>query len=58
MSDKTLNLDTLLAEIAHLKEAEALLEQIWMELGPYFDGEIDNKTRSRLQAFFNFDDSE
>lgn len=39
------------------KEREGLLEDIWCELGPYTP-HLSNSLRYRLQAYFNFDDSE
>jgi len=38
-------------------EKEKLLEEIWLELGPYTP-HLSNELRHRLQDYFNFDDSE
>jgi len=38
-------------------EEEKLLRDIWLELGPYTNA-LSNDLRYRLQAYFNFDDSE
>lgn len=52
-----MELDKLLEEIQHLKDAKELLERVWAELGPYTD-HLTDRTRIELQKFFNFDDSE
>ena len=49
--------DSIVAEIEHLKDAEELLIQVWTETGPYgtkFSPELAEKIRK----FFKFDDSE
>ena len=51
------DLETLLKEINELKSAQNLLEEIWLEVGPY-GREISDALRYKLQDFFNFDDSE
>lgn len=38
--------------------AEKLLEQLWLDLGPYGGGKIKIETVIKLQKHFNFDDSE
>lgn len=48
------------AEIDRLEgfmAAEKLLQEIWLELGPYTP-HLSNKLRHKLQDHFNFDDSE
>ena len=48
------------AEIERLEkqvEAEELLQEIWLELGPYTP-HISNELRYKLQDHFCFDDSE
>lgn len=48
------------SEIDHLTkqmESEKLLQEVWLELGPYTP-HISKELRYRLQDHFNFDDSE
>jgi hypothetical protein len=54
----TPNLSKVLSEIEKLQEALNLLETIYLEVGPYRDGEIQEKTWYKVQDFFGFDDSE
>lgn len=44
--------------IIRWNEAEDLLNQIWIDLGPYGEGKLQHRTLTRLQNFQNFDDSE
>jgi uncharacterized phage-associated protein len=55
---KLVNLEALLAEIAHLTKAKELLEKVYSEYGAYGDGQISDQTRYEMQKFFKFDDSE
>ena len=48
----------LLAEMKHLMEAADLLEKVYLERGPYADGEITKETWNKVRDFFEFDDSE
>ncbi len=43
--------------INHMKDTENLLEEIWLELGPYSNA-ISTDLRYRLQDYFGFDDNE
>lgn len=55
-------LEKLLEEIKVLKEARALLEEVYLELGPYAantkDLTIKRETWNKVRDFFKFDDSE
>jgi hypothetical protein len=44
-------------ELEASKEAIELLQEIWLELGPYTP-HLSNDLRYKLQDFFKFDDSE
>lgn len=45
-------------ELGLLFEAKSLLEQVYMEHGPYGDGKISDKLRYKINDFFGFNDSE
>jgi hypothetical protein len=51
-------IEELLKEIRMLQQACDLLSKIYIELGPYRDGKIDDKTWDAVRDFFKFDDSE
>jgi len=58
-------IDKLIKEIEELQEAKNLLESLYVNIGPYnFRQIIENnfpepmETISRLERFFDFDDSE
>lgn len=53
-----MKIDEFLAEISKLQDAAKLLEDIYSQVGPYNNGTIDDKTISKMQKYFNFDDSE
>jgi hypothetical protein len=44
-------------ELEASKEAIELLQEVWLELGPYTP-HLSNKLCHKLRDFFNFDDSE
>lgn len=46
-----------LALLEKQQEAENLLQEIWLELGPYTP-HLPNELRYKLQDYFKFDDSE
>lgn len=50
-------LEKFITEIKHLREAKELLEEIWVEVGPY-SNKLNNETMIKLQKYFDFDDSE
>lgn len=52
-----MKLDDLIELLEESKEAQLLLEDIWLELGPYTN-HISQGIVRRLQHHFNFDDSE
>ena len=51
-------IDELIEEMQKLKEAKELLYQVYLEHGPYGDGEIPQELRWKINNFFGFDDSE
>lgn len=60
-------IDKLIEEIEELQEAKDLLESLYINIGPYnfrqlirehFPDYDSTKTISRLERFFDFDDSE
>ena len=51
-------LEKLLKEIEDLKKAKELLNKVWIEMGPYRDGDIDDETWSKISEYMFFDDSE
>ena len=56
--DTTSTLDALLAELAHLKEADKVLTSVWCDLGAYNDRNLSNETLEKMRNYFDFDDSE
>lgn len=40
------------------EQAEALLRKIYLEIGPYRDGKLEDRTWSEVRDFYGFDDSE
>lgn len=56
-----INFETLektLEEINKLQEAYMLLEQVYLEHGPYGVDPISDELRYKINDFFGFDDSE
>lgn len=51
------NLRNLLDDIKELTKAKELLNEIWLECGPY-NNEFSDKIRYKLQDYFNFNDDE
>jgi hypothetical protein len=51
-------IDELLEELGRLKKAQAILEQVHLEYGPYGNGQISWKTIQLMNDYFHFDDSE
>jgi len=58
MKKENVTLETFLEEIMDLKEAKELLEQLFIELGPYQNGKISQNTWLEICNYFEFDDSE
>lgn len=58
--DETPSIDKLFAEIERLRQARALLEEVWKALGPYFgpDNKLPSELENKMQRFFQFDDGE
>jgi hypothetical protein len=57
MNERIQELQKEIYQIEKQLEKEKLLEEIWLELGPYTP-HLSNELRHRLQDYFNFDDSE
>lgn len=57
MNERIRELQSEIARLESQMETEELLEDIWLELGPYTP-HISEKLRYKLQDHFNFDDSE
>ncbi len=53
----TPNIGKLLEELYKLQEAHKLLEEVWLELGPYTE-KLSDELSNKLNRFFKFDDSE
>lgn len=56
-----IKLQEFLNEIYKLQNAHTLLEQIWLELDPYYKDahrKISEETWSKVREYFKFDDSE
>ena len=51
-------IEKLMEEIGKLQQGCALLEDIWFECGAYGEHRIPFELMSRMQTFFDFDDSE
>ena len=49
--------EKLASEINKANEADAILEKIWLEIGPY-SNKISSEAMNRLRSYFEFDDSE
>lgn len=47
----------LLDELERAEKSKKLLEEIWLELGPYTD-KLPPELLSRMQDYFGFNDSE
>lgn len=59
-AERHVRLDRLRDQIDNLErqiKTEELLEDIWLELGPYTNA-LPEKLQVRLQEYFGFDDSE
>lgn len=52
----TITLDNFLKEIEKLKEASALLEQIYLAIGPHNSKKISPELMESLNTFFHFSD--
>ena len=52
------NIAKLIEEIERLKKAYLLLKCVHLEIGPYGDNSVEDKTRYDINDYFNFDDSE
>lgn len=50
--------DALTSHVKTGEEALKLLEAVYLELGPYRNREITEKTWDKVRNFFGFDDSE
>lgn len=50
-------LEEQIAALRKVDEAERLLEEVWLELGPY-TAHLSKDLRYKLQDYFKFDDSE
>ena len=51
-------IDELIEEMNSLRKAKCLLEQIYLDIGPYGHGAIRPETLGLLTGYFDFDDSE
>lgn len=51
------NLNRLLAEIDTLTKAQALLDKVWIELGPH-NAVLSEELTRELREYFHYDDSE
>ena len=52
------NITELITEIEKLKQAYMLLERVYLAIGPYGGGKLEDKTRDDISNYFGFDDSE
>jgi hypothetical protein len=50
--------ENLINELERMQLARKLLETVYLEIGPYKNGQISDETLDKLRRFFNFDDSE
>ena len=57
MNKRIIELHQQIIELENQIKREKLLDDIWVELGPYTDA-LTCELRYRLQDYFNFDDSE
>lgn len=55
---RTNTLSELVNEISHAEKGLKILEQIWIEVGPYNQNKVSEETLNELNKFFEFDDSE
>ena len=51
-------IEGLIDEVAKLKKGNELLEELWLEHGPYRDDPISDELWYKVNNFFEFDDSE
>lgn len=51
-------MEQMLEELGKLKEAHDLLDDIYLEIGPYKDRQVTNVTWNKVLNYFEFDDSE
>lgn len=51
------NLNKLLGEIEILAKAQELLDEVWIELGPY-NAVLSDELTHKLRDYFHHDDSE
>lgn len=56
--DKQNTLSSLLEAIGNLQQAQEILEQIFVEVGPHQSGVISKETMIKLCRYMKFDDSE
>ena len=52
------NITNMQKEMEELLEAYDILEQVWLNIGPYNDGKVSNETLRRINNLMKFDDSE
>ena len=45
-------------DINHMLEAHRLLEKVYLQIGAYRDGEVEDEIWSEVRDFFGFDDGE
>lgn len=57
-----MEIDKLIEEIEKMKEAHAILYDIYIDIGPYFSQnstrKISDNTLNKLRKYFNFNDNE
>jgi uncharacterized phage-associated protein len=58
MKPESTLLEQLLKEIADLREAKAILESVWMEVGAYGKGSISDKTQDEMRGYHQIQNSE
>lgn len=51
------NIDIFVKEIEKLKLAYELLEQVYVKIGAYNEGKINDDLCYKIREYFNFDDS-
>jgi len=50
--------EKLVDEVCRMQQGCELLESVWLECGSYGEKKIPDKLWSKMQTFFDFDDSE
>jgi hypothetical protein len=58
IDEETRTVNKLIDEMQRLKLGCQLLEEVFLGVGPYGDGEIPDELRYKINNFFYFDDSE